>query len=179
MPQSRKRKAGVKHSKQLKRRFMDQQNKQSEVPQRFLLPVPKWESKEMLEIRGDLLQAIDDNLSDAYAYQMETAKCLENCGKAFQAMMGHNLKNNKMQITYKWSDGTEATEDEIKAFQKQQEAVNKSKSNAGTTSPILGPEGQAIVYSDDAEGKPAENKADQDVETGKVISLNTGDEVRD
>ena len=85
------------------------QNEQSAIPKTNLIPQTEWQSTDILEVRGDMLEALEKHLTDAY-------NSLKLAGQTYYAISQHNIEVGKMKLVYYWNNGEKATDDEVKLF---------------------------------------------------------------
>lgn len=108
-----------------------EQNKQSEKkeqPKRQLIPSPEWNNTDFLEMRGDLLQALDMSLTEAFEAGNQMLHSLQRAGQVIQMMIGHNIKQGKMELKYVWSNnGDYATDKEVEQFKAELDKLNKQR----------------------------------------------------
>lgn len=99
-----------------------QEAAQQAIPRTHLVPVPTWQSNENLDFRGDLLEALEQQL-------MAAMDAVQKCGQVAQMVMQMNIKNEKIKINYVWNNGEPATEAEVEThkgeMKKLQEERNK------------------------------------------------------
>lgn len=82
-----------------------------------LIPDVEWQSADTLELRGDVAEAIQNNLMAAY-------EALQRAGQAFQVMLNMSIQKGKAKLTYSWNNGEKPTEAEIEEFKQQMEQIN-------------------------------------------------------
>lgn len=85
-----------------------------------LIPDVEWQSTDFLELRGDVAEALQDNIMAAF-------ESLKRAGQAFQVMLNMSIQAKKAKLTYSWNNGESATESEIEAFKEQMEAFGKQQ----------------------------------------------------
>lgn len=134
-----------------------QQAAQQAIPKTHLVPVPTWQSNENLDMRGDLLEALEQQL-------MVAIEAVQKCGQVAQYVMQQNIKSEKIKINYVWNNGEPATEAEVEAHKGELEKLRKKRQaqlekiqeqiqqehNAAKTG-LVGPDGQPIGTTQDLE----------------------------
>lgn len=95
----------------------DVQQAQSE--NRFIVPTPEWQSTDQMELRGDLLEALEHTISSTYNKLEEACQEFNKVLGALQQIIGRNINTGKIKLKYVWNNGVEATEEEGAAFKKQ------------------------------------------------------------
>lgn len=112
--------------KQKAAQFSEEQKKKIRAAQAgektHLIPDVEWQSADILELRGDVAEAIQNNLMAAY-------ESLQRAGQAFQVMLNMSIQKGKAKLTYSWNNGEAASEADIKEFQAQMEQINKMKTD--------------------------------------------------
>jgi hypothetical protein len=110
--------------KQKAAQFSEEQKKKIKAAQAgektHLIPDVEWQSTDFLELRGDVAEAIQNNLMAAY-------EALKRAGQAFQVVLNMSIKSGKAKLTYSWNNGEKPTDEEIKNFQAQMEQLNQMK----------------------------------------------------
>lgn len=110
--------------KQKAAQFSEEQKKKIRTAQAgektHLIPDVEWQSTDNLILRGDVAEAIQDNLMAAY-------QSLQRAGQAFQVMLNMSIKENKAKLTYAWNNGEPATEEDVNAFKQQMEMLNHTQ----------------------------------------------------
>lgn len=90
------------------------------VPKTHLVPVPTWQSSEQLELRGDLLEALEQQLVAAI-------DAVQKAGQVVQFVMQHNVKSEKIKIDYVWNNGEKPTDEEVSNFKAEMERVRQER----------------------------------------------------
>lgn len=127
-----------------------QEAAQQAIPKTHLVPVPTWQSDDNLNLRGDMLEALEQQL-------MTAIDAIQKCGQIAQFVMQQNIKAEKIKVNYVWNNGEAASEAEIAthkdAMKKLQEERQKQlmqmqeqiqqEHNAAKTG-LVGPDGQPV-----------------------------------
>ena len=134
--------------KQKAAQFSEEQKKKIKAAQAgektHLIPDVEWQSQDFLELRGDVAEAIQNNLMAAY-------EALQRAGQAFQVVLNMSIKAGKAKLTYSWNNGEKPTDEEIKNFQDQMNQLNEMKKKQ------LEDVQDAINKEKEAEGQPKTN----------------------
>jgi hypothetical protein len=139
-----------KHKVQQFKNNQKKMEKQASIPKTHLVPQPEWQSNENLDMRGDILEALEQQI-------MIGLDALQKSGQALQYLMAQNIKSGKINLSYVWNNGEPATEQEIAAYKEQLEKVKaernqqmlaqqeelQKQANAARTG-LVGPDGQPI-----------------------------------
>lgn len=127
-----------------------QQAAQEAIPKTHLVPVPTWQSDDNLNLRGDMLEALEQQL-------MTAIDAIQKCGQIAQFVMQQNIKAEKIKVNYVWNNGEPASEAEIathkdamkklqderqKQLLQMQEQIQQDH-NAAVTG-LVGPDGQPV-----------------------------------
>jgi len=103
----------------------------------YLIPITEWETTELLELRGDLLEALEQKFVLTYQKLAalrqginEAFDDFQGAASALQMVIQSNVKNGKVKLSYKWNTGEEATAREIKEFETKMEEVKKAQQEA-------------------------------------------------
>ena len=96
------------------------QNAQSSIPKTNLIPQTEWQSTDILEVRGDMLESLEKNLTDAY-------NALKLAGQAYYTISQHNIQAGKMKLVYYWNNGEKATDEEVKVFTDKVQEIQRLK----------------------------------------------------
>lgn len=123
---------------------------QQAIPKTHLVPVPTWQSDDNLNLRGDMLEALEQNL-------MAAIDAIQKCGQIAQFVMQQNIKADKIKVNYVWNNGEAASEAEIathkdtlkklqeerqKQLLQMQEQIQQDFNAAKTG--LVGPDGQPV-----------------------------------
>jgi len=152
MAQSRKdpkRKKKLQNFKQKSKKMSEQQ----QTPKTHLIPQTEWNSKETLDIRGDLMEALEKQFYLTYQHLQQANQEFEKIAQVMQMIFSTNIKTGKVKLKYSWNNGEPATDQEVKNYeakiaeirnaqQKQQEDLLKQE-NALKTG-LVGPGGEPI-----------------------------------
>jgi hypothetical protein len=110
--------------KQKAAQFSEEQKKRVRAAQAgektHLIPDVEWQSADFLELRGDVAEAIQNNLMAAY-------EALQRAGQAFQVVLNMSIQKGSAKLKYSWNNGEPASEEDIKEFQAQMELINKQR----------------------------------------------------
>lgn len=112
-----------KNRKAKKEKFKEGAKKQAEqqrIPRTHLVPVPTWQSNETLDLRGDLLEALEQQMVIA----MDS---LQKCGQVLQYIMQQNIKAEKIKLQYEWNNGEKPTDKEVEDFLAQQKLLQEER----------------------------------------------------
>lgn len=122
------------------------QSAQQAIPKTHLTPTPTWLSTDNLDLKGNILEAMQHQLFEA----MEK---IQQIGQALAHVMQQNIATGKIKIDYYWNNGEKATEAEATTFkaevEKRQEQARqfqeglKEQINAGKTG-LVGPSGEPV-----------------------------------
>ena len=147
---------------------------QQAIPKTHLVPVPTWQSDDNLNLRGDMLEALEQNL-------MAAIDAIQKCGQIAQFVMQQNIKADKIKVNYVWNNGEAASEAEIathkdtlkklqeerqKQLLQMQEQIQQDFNAAKTG--LVGPDGQPVGTTQNLE-----ESTDEDLEQD---STGEGDE---
>lgn len=150
---------------QFKNKIMAQ-NQAQKVEKTHLVPQPEWQSTENLDARGDLMEVMDQALVQVYS-------ALQRAGQAFQAMIGENIKNNKVKIKYVWNDGSPASESEVSDYQKHMDSIREMQQAQAKQQSAEGVKeqqpGAALLV--DAHGRELKSEKSEVVLDNGLISL--------
>jgi hypothetical protein len=169
-----------KERKSKKETFKEQaklKNQQEKIPKSHLIPLTEWKSTDILDVRGDLLEALEQQmvltyqeLSNAHAYLNNAQAEFQKAGRVMQMIMQENIKAGKIKLEYQWNNGEDATPEdvqkfevkmaEIRAKQKELAETAKKEQNASKTG-LVGPGGQPIGTDQDLEGDRATGMANE------------------
>lgn len=119
--------------------FKEQQkakHAQASQPKTHIVPDVEYQSTEMLELRGDVADAIQKGLTTAFINLQKANKALQEVGQAYQFLLAHNINVGKAKLKYNWNNGQPATEAEIADFQAkmakiQDERIKQQKEQEG------------------------------------------------
>jgi len=150
--------------------------KQAGTPKTHLLPLTEWNTTDVLDLGGDLAEALEQQfvltwqtLSEC-EHNLNVAKNeFQKAAHILQMVMQRNIKAGKVKLKYSWNNGEDATEAEVKEFQakleelqaKQREAFEKAKAeeqaqaNAKKTG-LVGLDGAPIGTDQDLDGDTKE-----------------------
>lgn len=138
---------------------------QKAIPKTHLIPQTNWESTDNLDLRGDLLEALEEQMLLTFQNLRESQKYLDISGEHFnktarvvQAIMQTNVKAGKVKLTYEWNNGEVASEEDVATYEarvaqlreeqlKQVEKI-QSQNNAEKTG-LVGLDGSPIGTSQD------------------------------
>jgi len=140
---------------------------QQAIPRTHLVPVPTWQSTDNLDIRGDLLEALEQNL-------MAAMDAVQKCGQVAQYVMQMNVASKKITLNYVWNNGEAATEAEVETFKEQLKKLQEERTkqaldlqnqikqdqNAAKTG-LVGVDGQPIGTTQDLEEDNDETSDEQ------------------
>lgn len=160
-----------KKKEQFKQKAKHQAAQQA-IPKTHLVPVPTWQSDDNLNLRGDMLEALEQTL-------MEAIDAIQKCGQIAQFVMQQNIKAEKIKVNYVWNNGEPASEADIATHkealkklqeQRQQQLLQmqeqiQQEHNAAKTG-LVGPDGQPVGTTQNLE-----ESTDEDLEQDS-----TGDE---
>jgi len=112
-----------------------EQAKQAKIPKSYLVPLTEWDSTQVLDLRGDLLDALEQQFVSTYQELQQAKGYLQNAEQEFQKaahvvqmIMQANIKAGKVRVKYSWNNGEDATEQDIKEFEaKMQEIRDKQQ----------------------------------------------------
>lgn len=93
---------------------------QQQIPRTHLVPIPTWQSTENLDLRGDLLEAFEQQLVIAM-------DAIQKCGQALQYAMQQNIKSEKIKLEYQWNNGEKPTEKEVEDFLAEQKKLQEAR----------------------------------------------------
>lgn len=103
-----------------------EQSKQNKTPKTHLIPLTEWQSTDALELRGDLLEAMEQqfvltfqSLQEARNILNETQNEFQKAAQVLQMVMQQNIKAGKITLKYAWNNGEDATSEEVATFEKK------------------------------------------------------------
>lgn len=134
--------------------------KQEARPRTYLIPNTTWESKENLDFRGDLADAMEHQMMLTFQALQESKRQLNEAAQEFQKMahvmqmiIQQNIKAGKIKLNYVWDNGDPATDEdvatyeskmnELRELQKKAFEENRKKENGEKTG-LVGLDGQPI-----------------------------------
>lgn len=149
---------------------------QQQIPRTHLTPIPTWQSNENLDLRGDLLEAFEQQLVIAM-------DAIQKCGQALQYVMQVNIKNEKIKLDYVWNNGEKPTQAEIDKFladqkilaeerkqqmlamqeQLQQQAKQAIAEQNQSITGLVGPDGQPVGTNKPLVEVEDEDESDEDL----------------
>ena len=91
----------------------------------FLVPETQWQSTDILEVRGDILQVLESQMVTAYKKISEALSEFQKAGQALSYLMQYNIKSGKIALNYKWNNGEPATAEEVESYKSQMEQLQK------------------------------------------------------
>lgn len=163
-----KSKTDPKRKKKLQN-FKTKQKKMSEqqqVQKTHLVPETEWQSKDILDLRGDLLEALEQTYVETYKHLMAANESFSKGGQVMQMILSTNIKAGKVKLNYRWNNGEAATEAEVKAWEDQMKALRAqqqqqveevlAQQNAQKTG-LVAPDGRPIGTTQDLDA-PEENE---------------------
>lgn len=104
-------------------KFKEEAKKQAAVaaqPRTHMVPQTEWQSKDNLDLRGDLAEALENQLVAAY-------QALTNAGQIFSQFMQANIASGKAKVTYIWNTGEIPTPEEQQKWVETMEMVQKQR----------------------------------------------------
>lgn len=172
-----------------------QEAAQQAIPKTHLVPVPTWQSDDNLNLRGDMLEALEQQL-------MTAIDAIQKCGQIAQFVMQQNIKAEKIKVNYVWNNGEPASEAEIATHKdtmkklqeerqaqllKMQEQIQQDH-NAAITG-LVGPDGQpvgttqSLDYDDSTDGEQdstgGEDESGDNAGGGESTDKTSGDQSTD
>jgi hypothetical protein len=136
-------------------------------PKTHLIPDVEFESTDNLDLRGDIAEAIEMGLGTAFLKLREANDALQRAGRAYQLLLGLNIKSGKAKLTYKWNNGDNPTAAEIADYEAKakqyQEDQAKQQQNAEAEEKI---KGTGLVTVD---GTPLTETNLEEAGKGKII----------
>lgn len=137
-----------------------EQAKKEAIPKTHLIPLTEWGTTDVLDIRGDILEALENQMVLTYQALQKSAAELDqaqvnfqNTGRVLQMIVQQNIKAEKIKVKYVWNNGEDATDQDVTDFQKQMEDLKelqqqkvdnlKSQENAAKTG-LVGPDGNPV-----------------------------------
>jgi hypothetical protein len=137
-----------------------EQAKQQAVPKTHLIPLTEWPSTENLDLRGDLMDALEQqmvatyqNLAQARQLLNETQNEFQKAAHVLQMIIQQNIKAGKIKLNYQWNNGEDATPEEVTQYetemqklrdlQRKQFEESQKQQNAAKTG-LVGADGQPV-----------------------------------
>lgn len=138
-----------------------------------IIPLTSWEATDNLDLRGDLLEAFEQQLVNQFQAIKQAEHAIAEAGKAFQKgahimqmIMQDNIKKEKIKLTYSWNDGTDATSEEVADYEKKMNEIRelqrkqfqdyfdqkKKEENAEKTG-LVNPDGSPIGTTQNLDGE--------------------------
>lgn len=95
-------------------------NQQAQQEKTHLIPDVEWQSTDTLPLRGDVAEALQQNIIGAF-------ELIQRAGQAFQVFMNMAIKSGAAKLTYTWNNGEKPTPDEIAEYQTQIDELQRLK----------------------------------------------------
>lgn len=144
-----------------------------------LVPMTKWETTDILDLRGDLFEALENQLLETFVNLQQAQEAFQKAAQVMQMIIQHNIKKDKIKLEYQWNNGDPASEQDVAEFQaklkeiqalreKQYEEVKK-QINASKTG-LVGANGEPIATTQNLEdnGETAEQPDEGSDEVGPM-----------
>ena len=93
-------------------------NQRAAIPKTQLVPQTVFQSTDILEIPGGLVDVMQQALVEAH-------EALQRAGQAFQQFMAMNIQSEKVKLEYIWNNGEIPTPDEIAKFKEDMMKVQQ------------------------------------------------------
>lgn len=134
--------------------------KQEAIPKTHLIPLTEWESTENLDLRGDLMDALEQQMVSTYQNLAQTRQLLDEAQREFQKaahvmqmIIQQNIKAGKVKLNYQWNNGEDASPEEVAEYetkmnelrdlQKKQFEQAQAEKNAMKTG-LVNPDGSPL-----------------------------------
>lgn len=104
--------------------------KQQAVPKTHLIPLTEWSSTENLDLRGDLMDALEQqmvatyqNLAQARQVLNEAQNEFQKAAHVMQMIIQQNIKAGKVKLNYQWNNGEDATPEEVTEYETEMQKL--------------------------------------------------------
>jgi hypothetical protein len=154
-----------------------EQAKQAGIPKTHLVPLTEWETTDILNLRGDLLEAMEQqfvltyqNLASAEQMVAEAKKEFQKAAQVMQMIMSTNIKAGKIRLKYSWNNGEDATEEDVKDYEAKMEKIREAQKKAfedyqkqqnAEKTGLVGPDGQPVGTAQDLEDDTTDEAGDR------------------
>lgn len=105
---------------------------QAAIPKTHLIPQTSWQTTDMLDLRGDLLEAFEKNMVLTYEALQQAQMNFSHAAQVLQMIMSTNVKSGKINLSYVWNNGEPASEEEVNSFKAKMEEINKLRQEQAT-----------------------------------------------
>lgn len=177
-----KSKVNPKRKKKLQQ-FKQKAKKMSEqkaTPKTHVIPQTEWNSQDVLDVRGDILEALETQAVALYEGINSLQGQFQRLAQAMNLLMQDNIKKEKIKLTYKWNNGETLTDEELVGYQNQLKQIEEERKrqqdeylkqleagkkleNAAKTG-LVGPDGSPVGTTQDLD-------AEDEKEEGSVDDL--------
>lgn len=162
-----------------------EQAKQQAIPKSHLIPLTEWPSTENLDLRGDLMDALEQqmvatfqNLQQVRQLLNETQNEFQKAAHVMQMIIQQNIKAGKVKINYQWSNGEDATPEEVEQYEKEMQKIRdlqrkqfeeaQKQQNAAKTG-LVGADGQPVGTTQNLDGEEVtDGQPESDDTTGAL-----------
>lgn len=102
-----------------------QQAAQAAIPKTHLIPQTNWNTTDVLDLRGDLLEALEKQMVLVYQNLQAANDEFNKAAQVMQMIMSTNVKSGKINLTYSWNNGEKATEQEVEDFKAKMKEIQE------------------------------------------------------
>lgn len=99
---------------------------QQSIPKTHLIPITDWKSTELLDFRGDLMDAMEQQLMLTFQSLQEARQLLNQTQAEFQKaahvmqmVIQTNIKAGKIKLSYQWNNGEDASAEEVAKYEEK------------------------------------------------------------
>ncbi len=129
MPSSKKDKSRKKNLLKFKQ-TAKKMSEQNQIPKSHLIPTTQWETTDILDVRGDVLEALENSLVETFGQLQKLNNDMQRLGNVIQVLIKDNVDKGKIKLSYVWNNGETATEEDVLEFKKKMEEFNKAKEDS-------------------------------------------------
>lgn len=108
--------------------------KKAKIQKTHLMPLTEWEATEVLDLRGDLLEAMEQqfiavwqNLAHAKHLVDQAQGEFQKAAHVMQMIIKKNVDAGKIKMKYMWNNGDDATEADIAKFEADLERLREEQ----------------------------------------------------
>lgn len=100
---------------------------QKATPKTHLIPSTEWQSNDLLELRGDLFEALEKNLIVTWDALQKANEGFGKVGQIIQMIAASNIKSGKVKLNYKWNNGEVATKEEVSQYEAKAKELHEAQ----------------------------------------------------